>query len=239
MRHLLEEQGLTPHEVTVYEALLSHGALLAGEITRITGIHRRNVYDCLERLVHKGLAGYILENNRKRFSLTDPGLILERLREQEREWEKILPELRARQQKGREQTTLFFRGKQGIRLVLEDQIAQGKEILVNATSVGVSEILRYFFPKYHLLRKERGIGTRMLFDAGYKSKENLAKLRELPLAKVRFLAQFNTSPMSQYVYGENVAILVWGEQPVAILIRQEEIAAGFKASFELLWKMAE
>jgi sugar-specific transcriptional regulator TrmB len=61
----LEEAGLTPIEVRIYLVLLEKGSIRAGEITRHTGIHRRNVYDAIERLVQKGLVSYIKTNNRR------------------------------------------------------------------------------------------------------------------------------------------------------------------------------
>ena len=65
VKTLLSELGLTENESTVYEMLLRDGPSLAGKITQKTGIHRRNVYDCLERLNKKGLVGFVKENNRK------------------------------------------------------------------------------------------------------------------------------------------------------------------------------
>lgn len=240
MEDLLAAQGLTKHEISVYKALLEHGESLAGDVAARTGIHRRNVYDCLERLIRKGLVAYIKQNNRKVYAITDPELILDRLAEEEAEWRRLLPGLVVKYRAGTEtKETLFFRGTAGIRLVLEDQLLVGKEILVNATSSPVGQVLRHFFPKYQLLRKERRIRTRMLFDRDYRTRLNKAKLAELPLCEARFIENFNKSPMAQYVYGDNVAIVVWSEKPIAILIREAAVAQGFRESFELLWGMGE
>lgn len=234
----LPDLGLTGHETMVYKSLLESGPSLAGEITERTGIHRRNVYDCLERLIQKGLVGYIKENNRKRYAVTDPRKILERLKERETEWVRVMPELIAKfDARNDESTTLFFRGTNGLRQILQDQIDVGEEILVNATTTDVSNVLKHFFPKYGLLRKEAKIRTRMIFDEAYRSSK--AKITSIPLCQARFIAEFNRSPMSQYIYGHNVAIVVWSEKPFAILIRQREVAQGFRDSFEVMWKMAK
>lgn len=236
MDELLKNFGLTEHEVKIYKALLREGSILAGDITRLTGIHRRNVYDCLERLLQKGFIGYIKQNNRKYYSITDPRMILEAVKQREKKWESLMPELLMQfnmQQEKKE--TLFFRGIQGIKQVLEDQILVGKEVLVNATTESISYKATFFFPKYHLLRSENKISTRMIFDSDYKEKAKKAKIKDLPLCKHKFVDNFNSSSMSQYIYGDNVAIIVWSEEPIAVLIRQKEVAQGFRDTFELIW----
>ena len=240
MNQILNELGLTRLEKKVYKTLLNEGASGVGEISRKTGIHRRNVYDCLERLIKKGLVAYIKENNRKMYSLTNPKNIQEKLKQRVEELEKLMPEWLAKFNSITEKKeTLFFRGKEGSRLVFEDQIRVGKEVLVNATTVEVQKILSYYFPKYKLLRKERNIRTRMLFDSTFKTKKNLSKLAELPLCKTRFMKNFNRSPTSHYIYGDNVAIAVWSDVPIAIVIRQKDIAQGFRENFEAMWQIAK
>lgn len=239
MREMLQELGLTKNEIRVYEMLLSDGSSLAGKITQKTGIHRRNVYDCLERLLQKGLVGYIKENNRKAYTVTDPESLRDRMAQQQRDLERALPAmLAAYAQQSEKRETLFFRGASGIKQVLQDQISVGKEILVLATSVDPSAAVKHFFPKYQLLRKERSIPTRMLFDANDRASWTKLK-QKLPLSRIRFLAGVNRSPLAQYVYGDAVALIVYGIDPIAIVIRQRDVAQGFRDNFETLWKQAK
>lgn len=239
MKNILEDFGLTNSEIKIYRMLLNYGTSNAGEISKKTGIHRRNVYDSLERLIHKGFVSYIKENNMKKFNITNPGIMSEEINRRQSELDKMMPELISKFNSVNEKKeTLFFKGKTGLKLIFEDQIRSGNEILVNATSVKVSQILKYFFPKYQLLRKEHNIKTRMIFDAVYK-KANESEIKKLPLCRVRYIKDFNKSPMSQYIYGDNVALVVWSEDPIAILIRQKEVACGFRDSFEIMWKLAK
>ncbi len=241
MEEILENLGLTKLEVKIYKMLLNEGSSLAGDISKRTGIHRRNVYDALERLIHKGLVGYIKENNKKKYSITNPEIVYNQVLTRQKEFEKILPEITKKYNAITDKKeTLFFKGKQGLKLIFEDQIKVGKEILVNATTAKVSDVLKYYFPKYQLLRKQHKIKIRMLFDSNYKNNpREVEGILKLPLCEARFLKDFNKSPMSQYIYGDNVALVVWSEDPIAILIRQKEIAQGFKDSFELMWKISK
>jgi sugar-specific transcriptional regulator TrmB len=244
MEKILEELGLTKLEVKVYLTLLNEGSNPAGEISKRTGIHRRNIYDALQRLSHKGLVGYIKENNKKIYSISNPEAIMEKLTQKQLYFQKIMPTLMGKYNAIHEESeTLFYRGNEGVKLILEDQIRVKQEVLVNATSVKVSYILKHYFPKYQLLRKQNKIKTRMIFDTAYRdNKDNeraINYLSTLPLSKLKFVKDFNKSPMSQYIYGDNVAIVLWGENPVSILIRQKDIAQGFRDSFELIWKLAD
>jgi sugar-specific transcriptional regulator TrmB len=232
---LLRNLGLTENESKVYEMLLSEGESLAGTITRRTGIHRRNVYDCLERLVQKGLVGYIKENNQRLYRVTDPRGLQEQLTKQQNELQRLLPAMIAKYEaKAENKETLFFRGKAGIRQVLNDQLRFQDEILVHATSVSVGGVLRAFFPAYQRERADKRIRTRMLFDDRFR--EQAHDIQKLALCDVRFVQGVNRGPVSQYIYGDNVAIVVWSDAPVAILIRQKEISQGFRDQFEALWK---
>ena len=239
MDRFLRELGLTNNEMRVYKMLLSEGASLAGKITQKTGIHRRNVYDCLERLIQKGLVGYFKENNRKLYSSTDPTLLRDKLKAQQDDLDQALPAMLAAYNAMHEKKeTLFFRGAAGIKQVLQDQLLEKKEILVLATSVDVSEVVKHFFARYQITRKEQKIPTRMLFDS--QKRAAWTKLnKKLPLCTVKFLEEVNKSPMSQYIYGDNVALIVWGVDPIAILIRQKDIAQGFRDNFEALWRHAK
>ena len=57
----LKTAGLTENESKVYTALLELGPSHAGIISRKTGLHRRVIYDTIERLIKKGFIGYILK----------------------------------------------------------------------------------------------------------------------------------------------------------------------------------
>lgn len=235
MDSILADLGLTNLEVSIYKILLNEGSLQAGNISRLTGIHRRNVYDALERLIQKGFVSYIKENNIKSYVAGDPQLILDKLKSKEKEWTSLMPDLKKKLNATKKpKETLFFRGINNIKNVFLDQISVGEEVLVFGTNTQVDRVVKHFFPKYQLLRKENKIKTRMIFDT---SVENKSLLKSLPLCKIKFLENYNSSSTSEYVYGNNVAIIVWDKQePFAILIRQEEIARAKRDLFELLWE---
>jgi hypothetical protein len=40
------------------------------------------------------------------------------------------------------------------------------------------------------------------------------------------------------IYGNNIAIIIWREQPQSILIKSEELAKSYKNYFEFLWELS-
>jgi len=235
-KDLLKNLGLTDIEIEVYLAIIDLGSCLAGEIARKTGIHRRTVYDAINRLIKKGLVSYIKTNNRRYFEAYHPRKLLEILREKEALTKEIIPELEKRFEFSKEKKeTLFFRGKQALKTVFDDQIAEGKEVLVIASAIDVENILNYYFPKFNLQRKEKNIQLRMLFSESLK---NNRIIRRIPLAEIRYLPK-HESNVSTNIYGNKLSIIVWGENPTATLIKEKAIADAYSNYFNLLWNVAK
>jgi sugar-specific transcriptional regulator TrmB len=230
----LESFGLTHNESIIYRALLELGPSLAGQISRKTGLHRRTVYDTTEMLIKKGLAGYILKNNRRLFEASSPTVFLEMAREKENAINSALPEMLSRFAETKEkQETNFYKGREGLKTVFEDQIEEGKEILILGASPLAYDILQFYFKWFDKRRKEHKIRTRIIFN---KSDASL----KIPLAEIRYLPQKYSSPLAINIYGNKVAIILWSrENPLAIVIKNKEISDGYRKYFELMWKIAK
>src|SRR3990167_825497 len=89
----LEELGFTHNEALTYTALMEIGETTTGAIVKKTGLHRVLIYDALGSLIKKGLASYVIKENVKYFQATDPGRILDFLKEKEEVANSLLPEL--------------------------------------------------------------------------------------------------------------------------------------------------
>ncbi len=228
----LEEFGLTKSEAKVYLALIELGATRAGFLTRKTGIHRRNVYDAIEMLIQKGLVSYIKENNVRLYKAVEPSRLLEILKEREENLLAVIPELEAKFNAVQTKLgTTFFRGKQALKTVFDDQIKEGKEILVLGACPFAKDIVKYYFPHYDRERKAKKIKLKAIFTSKIKEK--------LPLAEVKYLPNQFNSPSATNIYGNKIAIILWSEEPFAILINQKEIADSYRNYFNLMWKIAK
>lgn len=232
----LEEAGLTKNESKVYHSLLEMGPRTASTIARRTGLHRRLIYDITERLIKKGLISYIIENGKKIFQAANPERFLEIIEEKENAINKIMPEMMSffNQDKDREvQETKFYKGIEGLKSVFEDQLATKKEIIVIGASEIAYEILDIYFHWFNKKRKAGKIKTKLLFN---KTK----KKYKFPLAEIKYLPEKYSSNMAINIYGDKVAIILWKkEKPLAIVIKNEEIAESYKKHFELMWKIGK
>ncbi len=238
IKDVLKNAKLTENEIKVYSCLLELGATAAGTISRRTGLHRRVIYDVTERLIQKGLIGYIIENHKKMFHCANPSRFLEIIEEEKREIESVMPQMLNMFNQEKEkpsEDTLFFKGKNGLKSVFEDQIAQGKEILIVDTSNIAYEMFEIYFHWFDKRRKEKKIPVKIIFNEAEK------KIKpQVPLSEIKYLPKEYSTPAAINVYGDNVAIIHWNkEKPFAILIKQKEIAEGYRKYFQLMWKISK
>jgi len=235
MQKLLQEIGFTETEAEVYLTLLRIGSSTAGIIARKAGIHRRSVYDATARLSEKGLVGYIVENNRKYFEAVDPENIKKLLEEKQRAFDDILPQLKTKYHGVVEkQETLFFKGKNGLKIIFEDQLKTNKEILIIGASTTAHEIMKYYIYNFNKRRERQNISMRLLYN------EIDRKKRSLNNVKIKYLPAEFQNPAAMNIYGDKVAIIHWSqERPFAIVINEKDIAQGYRNYFEMLWRNAK
>jgi sugar-specific transcriptional regulator TrmB len=227
----LSAAGLTKNESKVYRSLLELGPSLAGQISRKTGLHRRTVYDTTEMLITKGLVGYILKNNRRLFQASDPKRILEIIKEKEEIVLPIMADLEKKFMNTKEhEETNFYKGKEGLKTVFEDQLNY-KEIMLLGASPMAYEVLKYYFKWYDQTRKQKKIKTRIIAQD--------RKIKHIALSEIRYLPEKYSSPVSVNIYGDKVAIILWASLPFAVVIKNKEISQSYKNYFEILWKIAK
>ncbi|MBS3168666.1 hypothetical protein J4216_06065 [Candidatus Woesearchaeota archaeon] len=229
----LSHIGLTEIESKVYINLLEYGKSNPSVLSRKTGVHRRSIYDVLDRLIEKGLVSYIVENGKRVYMPTDPKRIQDLIEEQKQDILSLMPDLEAKfyHSKGK-QETLFFRGKEGIKTIFEDQINEGKDVYIIGASHIAKELLRFYIPHY----TNKRIKKKIKLHAIYSGKKHQSPV---PLSEVKYLPESFASLVSTNIYGNKAAIILWIQDPVAILIKQPDIAKTFKNYFDLLWKIAK
>ncbi|MDP4039741.1 MAG: helix-turn-helix domain-containing protein [Candidatus Pacearchaeota archaeon] len=226
----LKEIGLTGNEEKVYLALIDLGPALAGKISRKTGLHRRTVYDTTDKLIEKGFVSYIIENNRKLFNAINPERIIDMLEEKKMNLRPIVNELGKKYGKNKEkEETCFYKGKAGLKNVFESQL-EHKEIWILGATPKAYEIIPYYFKWYDERRVKKKIKLRIL--------TNNLKKRPKKLVNIRYLPKKYNSPVVINIYGNNVAIILWSVNPFVIVIKNKEIADGYRNYFELIWNTA-
>ncbi|MBI2667082.1 hypothetical protein HYX13_05720 [Candidatus Woesearchaeota archaeon] len=230
--------GLTKGEVRVYITLLERGSCLTGEISRHSGIHRRTIYDFLERLIQKGLVVYIKKNSRRYYGCVHPKRFLELAREQEDNLQALMPELLLKYEEGEVSgETVFYRGTLGIKTIFEDQLSVAQPVYVISASPKMREELKHYLPHYTRERIRKKIKLFLLYDEQFR--DEIEKREQDSFVERRYLPKGFGSSASTNIYGDTVAIILWQPEPVAIVIKQKDIAEGYRKMFGLLLKQSE
>lgn len=243
----LQQLGLTEGESKVYEALLNLGPSTVGPIVKKSGIAYSNVYEVLERLIHKGLVSFIMKEKTKHFQAVEPTRIKDYLDKQEAEleknkatFEKLLPELnKIKLFVGKKEETEIFLGEKGLmtayELLLKDAI-KGEHILFFYVHdpAYYEQAERLYVKTWHLLKKS-GITAEGIANQEYKQTKLAKKSPKLIRQKyVSFPVPGNID-----IFRDKVLIVTWREKPIGILIQSQEIADNFRAYFESVWKVAK
>lgn len=236
MEEVLQEAGLTHNECKVYLAMLRLKSALAGQITESSGVHRRNVYDALERLIQKGLVSYVYGRKRKYFKAEPPDNLLRLLDVKKRIISEKMGKLNSMfLEHSPEVNVRVYSGKQGLKNIFEDQLNSKTDILIFGKSIRDMPELRFYFPQHRRRREERSIKVRAIFDESAKKKG----ISEAHLFEIKYLPDEIMGPASTNVYDGKVAIFLIPDTPTVVLIENEKLYEAYKNYFELLWNIAK
>jgi HTH-type transcriptional regulator, sugar sensing transcriptional regulator len=240
---ILVKVGLTRQEANVYLTLLRIGPTTAGRITSGSGIHRRSVYDCIDRLIQKGLVSYYTIQKKRVFEAAHPERLLQVIKEREQRLREgyngineIMPELITNYKiSAFKHEASVFRGKEGLKTILEDILATGQENLVLGAEDTAPRILPHYITIFHKTRIAKKLRERLIFISSCS--ERAEKMAKLPYTKVKILPKPYNPSVTFNIYENKTAILTWLEnEPIGILIENEHIARGMRQYFEMMWK---
>jgi len=208
-----------------------------------TRMERRTVYDVIQKLLEKGLVSFIEKEDKKFYKVINPIKLLDILEEKEeylrkirQELIKLIPNLEELMKKGKKEVDarILF-GREGIKTMNMDEIKEGKTIYVICTTIDkTEELLKTFLPRFTRKRIKKKIKIKML-----SAKKDVKFLKKYRLIEVRFLPEEYVSPASLTIYRDRLGITLWADNPITILIKNQEIANNFLNYFELMWKIAK
>jgi len=168
----LEKLGLSPNEAKIYNALLDLKEASVGQITKNSNIHRRNVYDTINRLIDKGLIFPIVTKGGNHYAAVDPDKLSELLQEREISLARALPNLKIRfERKQSRQEAYIYRGIAGMKRYIRDILRVGKDTYtIGAQLCWLDPKLKAFSLQAMKEFKRRGIKFYYVLGAGIKDK---------------------------------------------------------------------
>jgi sugar-specific transcriptional regulator TrmB len=226
----LENTGLSGNEVKVYLTLNKHGSMKAGKISKEAKLDRSSVYNAIKLLMEKGLVSYVLVGKVKWFQAVGPKRILEYLKEKEEDIKEILPELQETHKANKvEGQVRLFKGIKGIKSVFLDIIRNGEDNYVFGSEGQFSENMPEFAYQFKRMKKEKKIKTYMICR---KDKPEI----DVQTAYHKYLPKITESPAVTNIYGDKIAIIIWTDEPEAVVIENKAAAKAYKSYFDFMWK---
>jgi len=241
----LQQAGLSLNEARVYEVLLHLGEVNVNKIAVKSKVHRRNVYDSLNKLMEKGLASETFVKGERLFKASDPQRLNEIIKEKESALGVFLPEMKKLYQSVEpEAEAYFFRGIEGfknyLQLILEEQQTV---YFIGAKAFWLDPRLKHYLKHFDEERRKRGIKFMHLFDAEVrKQKPEILKLVGKPY---KFLPEKYSSATAVDIFGDYVVTFVGvkpgelSEEPLQFVLKSKLLADGYRKFFQFMWDHCE
>lgn len=241
IKQMLQEYGLSEKEAKVYIVLLSLGTSTVNNLSKKTNLIRTTTYDILKALKEKGIVSFIVKNRIQYFQAAAPAKLIQILDEKKAKINTILPELKSLHLEVSNLPSVeLFEGKEGIKSIYQDIITEKKPLSAISNTHFIFNVLPFFTPNFIKSRIKNRIRIRLLNEKTKESVKLMKNKDKQELRETRFIPELKDVAITEYVYGEKVAVLNTNpDDPFGILIRNKDFAKTQKILFDLLWKKAE
>jgi sugar-specific transcriptional regulator TrmB len=211
---------------------LKTGQLSANQIAKNIGMDRTLAYTVLNHLIEKGQVNYIIKENKKNFSCSQPDNLMNPLKATEFIVVDLIKELNSIKKEDKQQTEInVYEGKEAIRNMYTLFKKYREMLSFGATGRA-----------YDYLYESPAI-TKELVKGGMKGRIITSKKHgEHPMAKIKSIEVRYTNYESEAtttLFGDYVMIHIIKDKPIIILIKNKDISDSYKKHFEVLWKSAK
>ncbi|MFA5021783.1 MAG: helix-turn-helix domain-containing protein [Patescibacteria group bacterium] len=238
---VLQELGLSPNEAKIYEALLDLKEAGVGQISSKAEIHRRNVYDAINRLIDKGLIFPIVSKNENLYSPVDPDKLLELIKEKEINLNQSLPELRKRyESREHTQEAYIYRGLEGFKNYLRDILRTGQDVYMIGAKLGwFDPRLKTFLDQFLKEAKRKKITFYHVYDEIVKEKgQDAVKILG---GEYRFIPSQYSTESAIDIFGDYVVTFTGLElkkvddDVTLFILRDEKLANSYRTWFKFIY----
>ena len=229
--------GLTKNQATVYLTIVKNPEQRAGQISKTTKIDRSFVYGILDSLLDKGLVSYVVKENSRNYSATDPENLMKDIDEKKEIVADVIGEIGLLSHENNiKRSVNVYEGKAGLK-VMTRSVLESRDFCVLGGGAGLLtfETLKYEIPHYLKEIKKNKIRARLLVSG-----------KKIPLFEKLFLnsnIQIKVLKKSQtkasfLIFDDKMAIYSLHDKPIVIIIEDKNIANALHAYFDLLWVIA-
>lgn len=238
---ILKDLGLATNEAKIFETLLNLGEQGVGAIAKHSSIHRRNVYDSLQRLMQRGLVFEIRHRQENTYQAVNPKKLEEILNERSAALNKIMPGLQALYRGNpHQQEVLIYRGIEGWKNYMRDILRVGEDFYcIGGKGAWMDSRLKHFFPQFAKDCKRQKIKMFHLFDA--EVAENNHNIIKYVGKNYKFLPSGYSAPASIDFFGDHVNIVSnihlggMDQDFTFTVIINQQISEAFRVWFRFMW----
>jgi len=225
----LLQLNFSSSQADVYLAFVSLGQTKVGPIIEKTGFHRNIVYRALESFVKRGLAYKTSKRGVAYYTPVEPKKLFEEFSKKQSIAESVAAELQEVKPGLTEIKTLT--DTQGIIDYLNLLLESKTDILVLGLDYHLQKKYPEIYQKFEKNLLEKKVKRQVLTYPEFKEDTHLLKN-----AETRFLPkEYIKSPVLINIFGDSVAQLLWLNPVVIIVVKNKEMAEGYRDYFKLLW----
>ncbi len=241
---VLEEIGLTQNEAKIYEGLLDIGVSSVPQLALKTGVHKRNIYDIIPKMLKKGIIYQIADTRENRYGPVAPNKLDDLIREKDSKLQKILPDLtREFKKKATEEAVYIYKGKEGFKNYLRDILTVGEDVyFVGAKGGWFDEDLQTYVELFLKDAKRKGIKYQHIFDHEVKKfAPDLLKRLGKPY---RFLPSEYSTTGAIDIFGDHIVTFSGltlksiNDDVTLVIIISKELADCYRTWFRFMWEQS-
>lgn len=240
---ILQELGLSPNETKIYEALLNATSANVSCIAVKSKVHRRNVYDSLNKLIEKGLVSELILNGEKHFKAVDPKRLMGFIKDKEEMLHKELPEMERRFQKlSSKEQAYVYKGIQGFRNYMQDILDAGEDVFCIGSKDGwADKRLAPFTARFYTNFHKKKLNVYNLFDHEMKSQiPEFVQKHKIPF---KILPQDFSTNSAIDIFGDRIVTFtglhkrMLDDDLTQFVIISQELADSYRSWFKMIWNL--
>lgn len=239
---VFEELGLSPNEAKIYETLLSAKEMGVSEISLKAKVHRRNVYDALNRLTEKGLVFRIFQKGENQFRSVSPDKLKEVLEAKGKQLAQILPDLRKMYvTEPLSEAAFIYKGLEGYKNYRRDLVRVAEDTyFLGAKAVWMDPSLdRSYVADFKNALRAKNKKLYTLYD--YRVKEKMPHALKEGGGDYKILPKKYAAPGVTDVFGDCVVTFAgvdvgkFGENGTIFVMINPQLAETYRTWFKMIW----
>lgn len=238
--------GLAKNEANIYETLLLEGESNVANIAIKSKIHRRNVYDSLNRLIEKGLVFEIIQYQEKIYKAVDPDKLAEIIAEKQQALSNIMPELKQMYGgKPHQQEVYIYRGIEGFKNYMRDILRLGEDCyVIGAKGLWANPKIVDFTKQFLVEAEKKGIKFWNIYDEEVRKSGHV--ITSMMSANSRFLPEKYFTHCSMDIFADRIVVMSdigrhgeFNDNSTHTVIVNQQVADAMRTWWQALWSIAK